>query len=77
MNEFRYTRWFKTMQGTVNKCAQFELNSLRKWQPVKAIANEVINATETRMRSNYSCSHIDNDTRSFLSEFVGVPCEGA
>ena len=31
------------MQRTVNKCAKFELNSLRNWPPVKAIVTEVNN----------------------------------
>ena len=33
------------------KCAKFDLNSLRKWQSVKAIANEFINFAEMRAPS--------------------------
>ena len=56
--------WFKTIQGTVGKCTQFELNLRRNCQPVKTITNEFINVAETWMLIYHSCSHIDNDLQS-------------
>ena len=40
MNESRYIGWCKAMQGTVNECADFELNSLRDGKSTKTITDD-------------------------------------
>ena len=64
MNESRYKRWCKAVQGTVSKCTQFELNSLMHQQPVKAITIEDSYVTETRAPSY----HRINDSKVSDSE---------
>ena len=39
------------MQGTILKCAQFELNLLRNWQAVKLIVSEFVTVAEMQMLS--------------------------